>query len=162
MRNLVTTLALAAALAVSLGCNRGTTQPAPATPAAPSAPAAPSTPAAPSNAPAAAAPAAGVSGEPIADFPDYPGATRVGYEVGGPKPEYKSKVEAKWTTADTLDKVRAHYEQAVTSGGWTIVKTKNTPAEVEWTLRKGTSMVEIDIEPQMGGGTKISVERKEM
>lgn len=163
MHKTMTALVLAGAVAASLACNRGTTTPAPTTPATPASPtAAPTTPAAPATNAAPATPAAGIAGEPIPDFPDYPGATRVGYEVGGPKPEYKSKVEAKFTTPDTLDKVKAHYQQAVTSGGWTVVKQKDTPAEVEWTVSKAGSTVEIDIEVNPAGGTKVSVERKNM
>lgn len=164
MHKTTTALVLAGAVAASLACNRGATAPAPTTPAAPASPtAAPAAPDAPGAPAAPATPAAaGVTGDPIPDFPDYPGATRVGYEVGGPKPEYKSKVEAKFTTPDPVDKVKAHYQQSVTSGGWTIVKQKNTPAEVEWTLSKAGSSVEIDIEVNPAGGTKFSVERKNM
>ncbi|MBK6317071.1 MAG: hypothetical protein IPF53_23015 [Blastocatellia bacterium] len=164
MHKLTTALVLAGAVAASLACNRGATTPAPTTPATPASPAAPATPDA-STAPAApttpAAGAAGIAGEPIPDFPDYPGATRVGYEVGGPKAaEYKSKVEAKFTTPDPVANVKAHYQQAVTSGGWTIVKQKDTPTEVEWTVSKAGSTVEIDIEVNPMGVTKVSVERK--
>lgn len=163
MHRTMTALVLAGAVAASLACNRGATTPAPTTPAAPASPtAAPAAPAAPAANGAPATPAAGIAGEPIPDFPDYPGATRVGYEVGGPKPEYKSKVEAKFTTPDTLDKVKAHYQQAVTSGGWTVTKQKDTPTEVEWTLSKAGSTAEIDIEVNPAGGTKVSVERKNM
>ncbi len=166
MQKMMTALVVAGAVAASLACNRGATAPtAPATPATPATPAAPATPDASATNGAPAAPAAstaGIAGEPIPDFPDYPGATRVGYEVGGPKPEYKSKVEAKFTTPDPVAKVKAHYQQAVTSGGWTIVKQKDTPAEVEWTVSKAGSTVEIDIEVNPAGGTKVSVERKNM
>ena len=121
MQKTMTALVLAGAVAASLACNRGATTPAPATPPTPASPAAaPSAPAAPATNGAPATPAAGIAGEPIPDFPDYPGATRVGYEVGGPKPEYKSKVEAKFTTPATLDKVKAHYQQAGTSAGWSV------------------------------------------
>lgn len=163
MTRMMTALVLAGAVSASLACNRGATAPASnAAPASPSAtPSASSAPVDNATPTTATAPATGVAGEQIPDFPDYPGATRVGYEVGGPKPaEYKSKVEAKFTTPDPVAKVKAHYQQSVTSGGWTVVKQKDTPAEVEWTVSKAGSTVEIDIEVNPVGGTKISVERK--
>lgn len=166
MHKTMTALVLAGAVAASLACNRGATAPtapsAPATPtAAPAQPDAANAPAAP-TAPAAAY-GAGIAGEPIPDFPDYPGATRVGYEVGGAKPgEYVSKIEAKFTTADTVAQVKAHYLKSVTDGGWTVVKQKDLPNEVEWTVSKAASRVEIDIETNPTGGTKVSIERKNL
>lgn len=163
MHKITTALVLAGAVSASLACNRGAT--APTTPAAPASPTAAPAPTDTSNAPAApttpAAGTAGITGEPIPDFPDYPGATRVGYEVGGPKPgEYASKVEAKFTTADTVAQVKAHYLKSVTDGGWTVQKRQDLPNEVEWTVSKAGSRVEIEIEMNPAGGTKISVERK--
>ena len=154
-------LALASILVAAAGCNRGTEPPppiptAPAAPAAPGAPAAPTTPAAPGT------PAAGtaVAGEPIADFPDYPGATRTGYEIGTPTAPHTKEVEAKFITSDTFQNVVAHYQQLITSGGWTPRKQQVKATEAEWTLVKGTSEVEIDVE-QKPGGVQISIERKD-
>ena len=156
-------ITIASLLVTTAGCNRGTEAPpapVPSAPVAPAVPGAPATPAAPMTPATPTAAGAAVAGEPIADFPDYPGATRVGYQIGTPTPPHTKEVEAKFITSDTFQAVVAHYQQLITNGGWTARKQQLKAAEAEWTLVKGTSEVEIDIE-QKPTGVQISIERKD-
>ena len=158
---------LIAALCYTAACDRYRTPPAP--PAPPTAPAAPdtattpATPTAPTTPTTPAAPGTptAVSGEAIADLPDYPGAQRVEYKVGGPKPGFRKSVEVKLMTSEPYATVKAYYQKAIADGGWQIVATKDKVNDVSWTLRKGASMAEIDVETTRTGSVEIELERKD-
>ena len=162
-----TVIALAALVALSFGCRRQQPTPPPPTPEAPAAPAAPVTPDATApttptgpTAPSLTPSGTGVAGEPIADLPEYPGATRVGYSVA-PKVGFTRSVEAKFFTTDPFDKVRAYYQKAITDAGWRIVRTKSEFNEVEWELAKGTSIAEVEVDQERTGGVSVKLERRD-
>jgi hypothetical protein len=170
MKRTTTYLLLIGVLAFAFGCKRN---PAPAqqsntapatTPATPPTPVDPTAPAtnAPSTLPVgsnAALPS--VQGNPIADLPDYPGGTRMKYEVGGPKLGFSRSVETKFLTNDPFDKVKAYYAGEITKNGWTIVGQQAKFGEMEWKLSKAGSIAEIDIETERTGGVSVSLERKD-
>jgi hypothetical protein len=165
-----TSLLLIGVLLFAFGCKRGPlakSEPAPAPPAAPAPDATAPATNAPAETPGTNAPAAGtptgftVQGEPIADIPDYPNGTRTKYEIGGPKPPFARSVETKFMTNDTFENVRAFYQNAITQNGWRIVGTQQKPGEIEWTLTKGTSVAEIEIDTERTGGVSVSLERKD-
>jgi hypothetical protein len=101
-----------------------------------------------------------VAGEPIADLADYPGATRTQYAVAGPKDGFAKVVKAEYFTADAYESVKAHYQSAIASGGWQVTKSEEKAGEAEWTLAKGTSIAEVEVD-QKNGGVEVKVERKD-
>jgi len=102
-----------------------------------------------------------VQGEPIAELPDYPNGTRVKYEIGGPKVGFSRSVETKFMTSDSFENVKTFYTDAIAKNGWRIVRTEQKFGEVEWTLAKGTSVGEIEIDTERTGGVSVSLERKD-
>jgi hypothetical protein len=102
-----------------------------------------------------------VAGEPIGDLPDYAGATRTQYSVEGPKDGFTKVVKAEYFTGDAYEGVKAHYQQAISAGGWQITKNQEKAGEVEWTLSKGTSVAEVEVETKKTGGVSVKVERKD-
>jgi hypothetical protein len=104
---------------------------------------------------------AAVAGEPIADLPDYPGATRTQYSAAGPKDGFSRVVKAEYFTGDTYDAVKAHYQSAISSNGWQVTKNAEKAGEAEWTLSKGTSVAEVEVEAKKTGGVEVKVERKD-
>jgi len=104
---------------------------------------------------------AAVAGEPIADLPDYAGATRTQYSAAGPKDGFTRVVKAEYFTGDTYDSVHAHYQSAIASNGWQITKSNEKAGEAEWTLSKGTSVAEVEVEQKKTGGVEIKIERKD-
>jgi hypothetical protein len=104
---------------------------------------------------------AAVAGEAISDFPDYPGATRTEYSAAGPKDGFTRVVKAEYFTDDAYETVKAHYQSAIASGGWQVTKNQEKAGEAEWTLAKGTSVAEVEVEQKNSGGVTIKVERKD-
>lgn len=160
MRHTILSLAAASLLVASSSCQlipfgSKTSPPPPPPPSAPTPPPAPGSD--PAGTPATPPPA---TGDAIAEFPDYPGASKTGYGT-----ETKStgirQTKVKFTTQDTFDSVKAYYEKLIADGGWRIVKVQQKAGEIEWDLSKGTSMVDVDVESKFGGMVEISVERKD-
>lgn len=131
-----------------------------ATPAGADPTATPTTPTTPAAPGAPGAPATSIAGDPIADLPDYPGATRIGYSVA-PKTGFSKAVEAKFFTNEPYEKVKAFYEKAIADGGWRIIKTDAKVGEIEWELVKGTSLAEIEVDQERTGGVEVKLERKD-
>jgi hypothetical protein len=142
----------------SLACRKQ----APAEPAQPAAepPAAQQPAAQQPAAPPADAPAAAPVETTVAELPDYPGATRVKLE-SGPKKGFARETEAKFTTVDPFEKVKAFYEEAIKSNGWQVVGTSQKANEIKWSLSKGTSLGEVSVEVEKTGGVSIKLERKD-
>jgi hypothetical protein len=171
MRTTTTCMLLIGVMLFALGCKRSpsTAQQPPAPPPTPTAPADPTAPATntPSTTPVSGTPTPGVpagpsvQGDPIADLPDYPNGTRVKYEIGGPKLGFSRSVETKFMTTDTFENVRAYYQAEIPKNGWRIIGTQQKPGEIEWTLSKGTSVGEIEIDVERTGGVSVSIERKD-
>jgi hypothetical protein len=96
----------------------------------------------------------------VADFPDYPGATRTAFsdrtETGK---SYTRKAEASWTSADPYAKVVEYYQKAIAEKGWTVTATKSKATEIEWQLSKGTSVGKVEI--KQTAPVTIKVERSD-
>jgi hypothetical protein len=104
---------------------------------------------------------AAVAGEAITDLPEYPGATRTQYSTAGPKDGFTRVVKAEYFTDEAYETVKAHYQSAITSGGWQVTKNQEKAGEAEWTLAKGTSVAEVEVEQKSSGGVSVKVERKD-
>ena len=119
--------------------------------------------AAPESAPGAAPAASPAGGESVAGFPDYPGATKTAAQSGNNTKAgiaYR-ETKAKFTTNDPFDRVKAYYQGLIQHGGWQIVKADERKiGEAKWTLRQGTSEMEVDLESKLGV-VEISLERKD-
>jgi hypothetical protein len=96
----------------------------------------------------------------IAEFPDYPGAVQVEFKQGSDAEKgFARKSEAKWTSTAPYATVMAHYQKAITDGGWTVTATESKATKVEWTLAKGTSVAKIEIE--QAAPVTIKIERND-
>ena len=97
----------------------------------------------------------------VADFPDYPGATQVEFKQGADAEDgFTRKTEAKWTSTAAYAAVMAHYQKAITEGGWTVTATESKATEIEWKLAKGTASV-AKIEIKQDGPVTIKIERRD-
>ncbi len=144
-----------------VGCSKQPASPpaAAGTGAAPAAaPAAPTTP--PTTTSPAVVPAAAVSAEGVADFPEYPGSTRVAV---GQRTEaehgFTRKSEASWTSTDPFVTVVAFYQKAIGERGWTVTSTESKATEMEWRLTKGTSVAKVEI--KQAANVIIQIERSD-
>jgi hypothetical protein len=82
----------------------------------------------------------------VAEFPDYPGAVQVEFKQGSDaETGFTRKTEAEWTSTAPYATVMAHYQKAITDGGWTVTATDSKATEVEWKLAKGTSIAKIEV-----------------
>jgi len=133
---------VAVSVGISCGCRRAAPPPTPA-------------------APPAASAAGSSATESVAGFPDYPGASRVAFSQRGPSEEYTRKVAARFITADPFPAVRTFYQNAVASGGWTVVKLEEEADEVSWRLVRGTVEAKVKVEAERPGRVSIQLERKE-
>ncbi len=96
----------------------------------------------------------------VADFPDYPGAVQVEFKQGADAEKgFTRKTEAKWTSTAPYATVTAHYQKAITDGGWTVTETKSKATEVEWTLAKGTSIAKVEVKD--AAPVTIKIERSD-
>ena len=96
----------------------------------------------------------------VADFPDYPGAVQVEFKQGADAEKgFTRKTEAKWTSTAPYATVMAHYQKAITDGGWTVTETQSKATEVEWKLAKGTSVAKVEIKQK--AVVTIKVERSD-
>lgn len=99
----------------------------------------------------------------VAELPAYPNSTCV-------KQERETKrsgveVENDYTSPDSADAVRLHFENAFRQNGWTIVKSKVDLEDQEWeyTVTKNGRRVSVEVDtvkPHKGGGSKFSIEEK--
>jgi hypothetical protein len=99
----------------------------------------------------------------VADLPAYPNATCV-------KQERETKrngveIENDYTSPDSADAVRQHFENVFRQNGWTIVKSKADLDDQEWeyTVTKNGRRVSVEVDtvkPHKGGGSKFSIEEK--
>jgi hypothetical protein len=101
------------------------------------------------------------AGTGVAEFPDYPGASRIAYSERGPNDGWARRVQVTLMTTDSLPNVRVYYQNAITSGGWSVVELEDKPDEVDWKLAKGASEAKVEIEAKAPGTVKIKVERKD-
>ena len=96
----------------------------------------------------------------IAGFPDYPGAVQVEFKQGTDAEKgFAHKTEASWTSTEPYATVMAHYQKAITDGGWTITETQSKATEVEWKLAKDTSIAKIEI--KQASPVTIKIERND-
>jgi hypothetical protein len=100
---------------------------------------------------AAAAPASATTAAASSDaVPEYQPSTVTSSEGAGPA----SKTVL--TSADSVEKVTAFYQNALQSGGWQVEKTTKSGGTVEYKAIKGTKAVEIEVSPA-GTGASITV-----
>ena len=96
----------------------------------------------------------------VAEFPDYPGAVQVEFKQGADVEKgFTRKTEAEWTSTAPYATVMAHYQKAITDGGWVVTETQSKATEVEWKLAKGTSIAKIEIKQK--AVVTIKVERRD-
>jgi hypothetical protein len=107
-------------------------------------------------------PTAHVATDPIADLPDYPGATRTAYTKDS------TTAKAEMQTSDPLDKVLEFYNVGKLSkeNGWKPVNVKSSSAsadesQVAIDLSKGTSTAKVEITQKGKGNVTIVLERKD-
>jgi hypothetical protein len=72
---------------------------------------------------------------------------------------FTRKTEAEWTSTAPYATVMAHYQKAITDGGWTVAATNSKATEVEWNLAKGTSIAKIEIKQK--AVVTIKIERND-
>jgi hypothetical protein len=96
----------------------------------------------------------------VAEFSDYPGAVQVAFKQGSDAEKgFTRKTEAEWTSTAPYATVMAHYQKAITDGGWTVAATNSKATEVEWNLAKGTSIAKIEIKQK--AVVTIKIERND-
>jgi hypothetical protein len=110
---------------------------------------------------------AAVTGDPIPDLPDYPGAKRTAYATGNDSANGFSKtVKAELLTSDPFDKVIEFYGKAYKDNGWKPLNIESSAASADETrmvlnLSKGTSVGKVEINQKGKGNVTITLERKE-
>ena len=111
------------------------------------------------NAPNARPTTKSVAADPIADLPDYPGATRTAYSSNG------GTVEVEYATSDPFDKVTAFYMKALKDNGWSMGSLTSSAASASdyrmtYTASKSGADVKIVVSHKPEGNVVINVERK--